>query len=125
MTAYSSTFRHRTVLLVDEADDRRVITRLFLNNFGYSVDTTRTAEEALLLFDPKTHDIVIVGSVMAGLSGSELAHIVKLRSPNTRVLMYTDLAPKDRSCLDAVIEQPAHLLQLRENIENLFAQPTV
>lgn len=124
MTAHGREFRHRTVLIVDEVDDRRVMTRLFLNNFGYSVDTARTAEEALLLFDPNVHDVVVEGSLLAGLSASELAHIVKLRSPSTPVLVYTDRVPDDQSCLDEVIQYPAHLLQLRDSIERLLPQPT-
>lgn len=122
MTAHVREFGHRTVLVVDEVDDRRVMTRLFLNNFGYSVDTARTAEEALLLFDPKVHDVVVEGSVLAGLSASELAHIVKLRSPSTPVLACSEHLPDDRSCLDGVIQSPAHLLELRESIEQLLQQ---
>lgn len=121
MSAASLAFAHRTVLLVDDADETRVVTRLFLSNFGYSVDTARSGEDALALFDPKLHDIVVTDNSMPGMTGSEMAHIIKLRSPSTPIVMYTGLPPKDRSCLDAVIQRPAHLLHVRSTIEKFFA----
>jgi len=84
----------KTVLLADDGDTSRVTTKWFLNNFGYSVDCARSAEEALALFDPKIHDIVVTDNLMPGMTGAEMAHIIKLRSPRTPVLMYTGKPPR-------------------------------
>jgi len=110
----------KTILLVDDADDCRVTTKWFLTNFGYAVDSARNAEEALVLFDPGIHDVVITDNSMPGMTGAELAHIIKLRSPSTPVLMYTGSIPEDRSCLDLVIERPSHLLALKEGVEKIL-----
>jgi CheY-like chemotaxis protein len=111
----------KTILLVDDGDETRVITKWFLSNFGYAVEAARNAEEALALFDPKTHDVVITDNSMPGMTGVEMAHIIKLRAPATPVLMYTGHAPDDRSCLDMVIQRPTHLLALQEALEELLA----
>ncbi len=112
----------KTVLLVDDQDDCRLTTKWFLNNFGYVVDTVRSAEEALVLFDPRVHDLVVTDNTMPGMSGAEMAHIIKMRSRSTPVLMYTGNAPEDRSCLDVVIERPAHLLTLKDAVEQRLAK---
>ncbi len=112
----------KTVLLVDDGDECRITTKWFLSNFGYAVDSVRTAEEALALFNPSIHDVVITDNRMPGMSGAEMAHIIKLRSPATPVLMYTGLPPEDRSCLDSVVQRPTHLLVLKEALEKLLTR---
>jgi DNA-binding NtrC family response regulator len=112
----------KTILLVDDLDDLRVTVKWFLSNFGFAVESARNAEEALALFDPKTHDVIVTDNSMSGMTGVEMAHIIKLRSPSTPVLMYTGRLPEDRSCLDLVIQKPAHMLALKEGVDRLLAQ---
>jgi CheY-like chemotaxis protein len=104
----------KTILLVDDRDDCRITTKWFLANFGYAVESVRNAEEALALFDGKIHDLIITDNSMPGMSGAEMAHVIKLRSPLTPIIMYTGLVPEDQSCLDLVVEKPTHLLVLKE-----------
>ena len=111
----------KTILIVDDEDALRITTSWFLANFGYTVSAARSAEEALALFDPAVHDVVLTDNSMPGISGAEMAHIIKLRSPATLVVMYTGLAPTDQSCLDLVIQRPAHLLTLKEALDKLLA----
>ena len=115
--------RVKTVLLVDDGDETRLTTKWFLANFGYAIDAVRSAEEALALFDSKLHDLVITDNRMPGMTGSEMAHIIKLRSPSTPVLMYTGMPPEDQSCVNAVVVRPTHLLVLKEAVEGLLATP--
>jgi CheY-like chemotaxis protein len=112
----------KTILLVDDVDEIRVITKWFLTNFGYVVDSARNAEEALALFQPATHDLIVTDNSMPGMTGAELAHVIKLRSPSTPVLMYTGNPPEDRSCLDRVIQRPTHLLALKDAADELLAE---
>jgi CheY-like chemotaxis protein len=116
----SSSLHLKTILLVDDVDDTRTAMRWFLNNFGYAVDSARSAEEALALFVPSVHDLVVTDNSMPGMTGVELAHIIKLRSPSTPVLMYTGRPPADQSRLNTVIQRPAHLLVLRDAVEKLL-----
>jgi CheY-like chemotaxis protein len=110
----------RTILLVDDRDDLRITTKWFLNLFGYAVDSAHHPEEALVVFDPKVHDLVITDNSMPGMTGSELAHVIKLRSPTTPVVMYTGEPPADRSCLDAVLKRPTHLMALKDVVDKLL-----
>lgn len=110
----------KTVLLVDDQDGNRIMTKWFLNHFGYTVETARTAEEALSLFNAKVHDVIVTDNSMPGMSGAEMAHIVKLRSPCTPVVMFTGAPPVDQTCLDVVIRRPAHLMRLREAVDQVL-----
>lgn len=112
--------RLKTILLVDDGDASRVTTKWFLTNFGLAVDSARSAEEALALFDPRVHDLVITDNSMPGMTGVEMAHIIKLRSPPTPVLMYTGSVPEDQSCVDMVIQRPTHLLRLKQAVDALL-----
>jgi CheY-like chemotaxis protein len=111
----------KTILLVDDEEEVRITTKWFLTNFGYVVDSAPSAEEALALFNPKIHDVVVTDNSMPGMTGTEMAHVIKLRSPSTPVLMYTGLVPDDRSCVDLVIQRPAHMLALTEGVDKLLA----
>ena len=42
---------------------------------------------------------------MSPMTGAEMAHIIKMRSPGTPVLMYTGAPPEDQSCLDVVVSK--------------------
>lgn len=112
----------KSVLLVDDGDETRITTKWFLANFGYTVESTRNAEEALNVFDPKVHDLVITDNSMPGMSGNEMAHIIKLRSPATPVVMFSGMPPQDTGSLDAVIKRPAHLLLLKEEVDRLISK---
>lgn len=63
----------KTILLVDDHDEYRVMAKWFLISFGFIVESARTATEALALFDPETHDLVITDNSMPGMSGAEMA----------------------------------------------------
>ena len=111
----------RTILLVDNGSDARLTTKWFLGCVGYVVHAFSSAEEALALFDPEIHDLVITDHYMNRMTGAELAHIVKLRSPATPVLMYTKAPPPDRSCVDLLVERPVSLPVLKDAIDRLLA----
>ena len=111
----------KTILLVDDVAECRIMTGWFLANFGYTVVAARSAEEALALFDPESQDAVVTDNAMPGLTGAELAHIIKLRSPSTPVVMYTGLPPAEQSSLDVVIQKPAHLLTLKEALDHVLS----
>src|SRR5580692_1039458 len=121
----SSTPRIRTILLVDDNDDIRVLTKWFFDNVGYVVDTARSAEEALSRFDPKTHDLILTDNSMAGMSGAELAHVIKMRSPSTLIVMFTGNPPQDDSCIDTLIPKPASLLDVKEAMDKLLVQEDI
>jgi CheY-like chemotaxis protein len=110
----------KTILLVDDRDDARLTTKWFLSHFGYRIDSVRSAEEALAIFDPTVHGVVVTDNSMPGMTGAEMARVIKLWSPKTPVVMHTGLPPEDTSCVDVLIQRPAHLLTLKEALDQLL-----
>src|ERR1700744_3829048 len=111
----------KTVLIVDDDDDTRLLTKMFLNNFGYEVDAANSTGEALARFDPVLHDLVLTDNSMEGMTGGEMAHIIKLRWPATPVVMCTGNPPSDTSSVDVVIKKPTYLLAIKDAIDKLLA----
>lgn len=106
-----------TLLLVDDVDSTRLMTKWFLESFGFIVQCARSAEEGLAVFDRKVHDLVITDNHMPGMNGAEMAHIIKLRSPGTGVVLYSGLAPEDTSCFDSLVAKPIELPLLKSAID--------
>ena len=110
----------RTILLVDDSDVCRITTEWFLANLGYEVHSVGSAEEALQLFDPTTHDLLVTDNSMPGMTGAQMTHVIKMRSPSTPIIMYTSAPPIDHYCVDVVIKRPTHLLVLRDAVRRLL-----
>lgn len=111
----------KTILLVDDSRGTRLMTKWYLDYVGFVVHAFSSAEEALARFDPEVHDLVLTDNSMAPMTGAEMAHIIKMRSPATPVLMYTGAPPRDQSCLNAVVQKPTPLPALKEVIDRLLA----
>ena len=111
------------VLLVVPEGAARHAAKWTLTDFGYLVDVTASAEEALTLFDPTLHDVVVTADTLSGITGVELAHIIKLRSARTPVVLLAGrAAPRDRSCLDAVVAKGARALGLTSVLQKLLVE---
>lgn len=118
--AQRSAPRLTCILLVAQQDATRLTAKWALTSVGYLVDVARSAEEALVLFDPKLHDEVVTADAIPGITGPELAHIIKLRSPRTPVVLLAgEAAPEDRTCLDAVLENGALAWGLTAALQSL------
>lgn len=110
----------KTVLLVDDDAESLIMLQWFLSILGYAVDSAKNAEEGLAVFDPKIHDIVVTDNRMPGMSGLEMSQVIKQRSQNTPVLMYTGRPPVNATWVDLMITRPAHLLVLEEGVAKLL-----
>ena len=114
-----------SVLLVD--DDPRLVSVLsdLLQSAGHPVTAASSGEEALQLFDPAAHDVVITDLGMPQMNGWEVAERVKLRAPATPVFILTGWgegvsAHESSQFVDRVIAKPVqadfllgHLAELR------------
>jgi CheY-like chemotaxis protein len=118
----------KSVLLVEGLESHRVLLRWALANYGYIVDIVSNAEEALSVFDAVIHDIVVTDQPLGGITGTEMAHIIKLRSPTTPVVLLAEAPPEDRSCIDACLKKSGktvteeHLMVLKETLDRLFQE---
>lgn len=78
-----------SVLVVD--DDRAInnILRRFLTKQGYQVDSAFDGLEAVRIFQPETHDVVISDIMMPHMTGWQLVEALRARAPRVPVLLIT------------------------------------
>jgi DNA-binding NtrC family response regulator len=112
----------RKVLLVEDDDDCRFAVQTFLSSSGYVVDPVSNAKEALQVFDPKIHAAVLTDNSMPGMTGLEMAQIIKIQSPSTPVIMHTGHLPRECSYVNFVIHKPAPLLEIKEALDHFLGE---
>ena len=79
----------KSILLVDDEAGIRKVLSIALADLGYRVITARNGTEALRKFEDKRPAIVLTDIKMPEMDGIELLRQVKLRCPDTEVIMIT------------------------------------
>jgi two-component system cell cycle sensor histidine kinase/response regulator CckA len=98
-----------TILLVEDEEMVRQLVARVLRDLGYEVLETSSGDEAILLSDSldRSIDLLVTDVVMPGMSGREVAEVLAVKRPTTRVLFmsgYTDEAIVRHGVLDGVAE---------------------
>ncbi len=80
------------ILVVD--DDQSICRNLkeILTDKGHDVEAVNSGFEALKLLDESDFDVVLLDLVMPGMTGMELLSEIRLKKPNTQVVMITAFA---------------------------------
>lgn len=81
------------ILVVDDEEDLCEILKFNLQTQGYSVTTVNSAEDALHL-DLKSFDLILLDVMMGGMSGFEMASIMK-KQPDTSSIPIIFLTARD------------------------------
>jgi CheY-like chemotaxis protein len=82
-----------TALLVDDEELVRMSTADMLSDLGYAVVEAESAEEALrLLRGGLELDLVVTDHLMPGMTGTELAHIIRSERPGVKILIVSGYA---------------------------------
>jgi two-component system, cell cycle sensor histidine kinase and response regulator CckA len=63
-----------------------------LTRLGFSVRAAATAEDAIRLEEEQAVDLLLTDVMLPGMSGPELARVIRVRSPGTRVLFMSGYA---------------------------------
>lgn len=83
----------KRVLIIDDEENIRRVTRLTLQAAGYKVGEATDGERGLEAFgDGSTWDAVLLDQRMPGMDGLETLGRIKERQPNARVIMSTAYA---------------------------------
>lgn len=86
-----------TILVVEDEDTVRRVTARLLERLGYRVITAASAEEALHLHErtAASFSLVLTDVVMPGLTGIELADVLRQREPDIRILFMSGYPSRD------------------------------
>jgi CheY-like chemotaxis protein len=86
------------ILLVEDEEIVRNLTRDLLGSFGYSVIEAASAEDAMAVLEP--YDLLVSDVVMPGINGIELARRLTDERPGLRVLLVSGHSTDDIRALD-------------------------
>ena len=120
---------NETVLIVDDEEPVREATRIFLEQYGYSVLSAKNGRQAVEVARkyPGTIALLVTDVVMPELGGSELAKLLTIERPEIRVLFisgYTESAVLQHGVIDVAtcfLQKPFSLKALVTKIRNLLA----
>lgn len=114
------------VLVVDDEPSLASIVRRLLTFEGYEVTVCAGGEEALKVFDPEQHHLVLTDYGMPGMTGSQLAAQINRISPATPVILVTGWGSDPDSeappiGVTAVVAKPYRLATLVQTVKNALA----
>jgi CheY-like chemotaxis protein len=120
------------VLIVDDEKDFLEVIAERLGVRGMDVSTATSAEDALLLVEEKSYDVVIMDFMMPALDGFKALKLLKQKQPDIQIILLTGNVPQQKrleakklGALD-VIEKPPDLKALIQKIKKTKkAHPSV
>lgn len=81
----------RLLIVEDEETLRESLKRVFIRE-GYEVDTVKSAEVALKIFEGKPYDLIITDIILPGINGIELLKKFKEHNPENIIIIITAFA---------------------------------
>ncbi len=95
------------ILCVDDEEIPLFLRKRVLENAGHKVCTAVSGGEALELFSQRQFDLILSDQLMPGMTGTELARIIKKSHPNLPVILISGIneAPPDVTCVDLFISK--------------------
>lgn len=103
-----------TLLVVDDEVNNRNVIVAQLKNEGYAITTAASGEEALELIDQQLPDLILLDVMMPGISGFDVAEILKneKRTANIPIIMITALG-----------DSSSRLTGLSNGVEEFLTKP--
>ncbi|MDA1099188.1 MAG: response regulator [Proteobacteria bacterium] len=116
-----------SILVADDEPDIRAEIVEYLQRFGYAVTAVANGEEALAALEVSIYDVMIIDAKMPRLDGQAVIQRLNEDEKSLPTIVLTGhLAPETierlkRQGVSAVLEKPASLREIREQIKNLLA----
>ena len=97
------------VLVVDDEEVLQDVLGQLLRKEGYTTLSARTGEEALLLLDKHSVDLVLLDLMLPGMSGMEVLHQIRQRDPDQVIVIITAYSSIE-GAIDAMREGAYHYI---------------
>lgn len=93
---------NETLLLVDDEDVIRRMSKRLLEKYGYHVLLARDGEEAIHIFQEQKIDLVILDMIMPIMDGFRTLHRMKELDPDVKALLFTGNITEEgrKQCMD-------------------------
>ena len=106
----------------------RDVIQMILNRDGHQVEAVNSGEQALESLGKRKYDFVFTDHSMGGMSGEELARVIKAKYPLQTVVMITaygevlNQLTKEKPLVDFTLTKPIDIPLLRFTLQRLYAQ---
>ncbi len=109
-----------TVLLVEDNDMVREVTRTYLEELGYRVLVAETPEAGIAVCTAKENkiDLVLTDVIMPGMSGNDMVQEIRSLLPDVKVLFMSGYTA-DLVARSGVVEEGMHFIQKPFDISTL------
>lgn len=115
----------KTILVVDDEENIRLLYKMELSEEGYRVITASSGEEALEILEKEKPDLITLDIKMGGMSGIEFLRKIKNTNRDLPVIISTAYGDyKDDFSVwasDAYITKSATLDELKARIKELLS----
>ena len=116
----------RILLVDDEASLRKTIAKV-LSRFDNEIEIATDGEDCLRKFREKKWDLVVTDQHMPGMSGEDVAAVIKAEAPEIPVILMTGVPDTvhNPQLFFALVIKPFANVELREAVSNaLSGTPT-
>lgn len=119
-------FMGSKILLVEDEETLALGMEFNLTDEGYRVEWAKDGKQALLLFESKEYDLIILDIMLPFYDGFEIAKIVRAKKPQIPILMLTArTTPEDKvmgleTGADDYMTKPFHLDELLLRIKGML-----
>jgi len=112
------------ILVVDDVKEIQFIIKAILKSMGYEVSIASNVNEALLLLEKKTYNLLITDYLMAEKTGLDLIHETKKSHPDMVTILITGSGNRNlfseainKGDIFSVIEKPFNSKYLQETVK--------
>lgn len=115
----------RRLLIIDDDPSCRTTIACLLGKLGHTVDAIESGSAGLAFLRQQPVDLVMTDLIMPGLTGWDVARLVKAMHPRLPVVLVTGsehaIAPDrpERQFVDAILAKPCGMAALQAVIEPL------
>ena len=114
------------ILVIEDEPRIRDIFAEFVELLGHEAEMAVDGRDGLARFDPLVHKIVVTDFLMPGLTGLEIAAVIRARSGTTPIVLISGSAeePDERRAAEAglrFLRKPVSFAQFKAMLEALVA----
>jgi len=118
---------HGSILLIDDNKDGLVVRRSVLEELGYLVEISSSAEDALKKVASSGFDVIVTDYKMPGMTGVELIQRIRKLDAKIRVILLSGFVDplgltEENTGADSVVakssREPAHLVRAVKRLLN-------
>ena len=112
------------ILVVDDEKEIQFIINKILKSMGYEVSLASSVDEALLILEKKTFNLLITDYLMAEKTGLDLIHETKKSHPDMVTILITGSVNRDlfseainKGDIFSLVEKPFNRKYLKETVK--------